>query len=113
MSQYDSSKPHFRHFMNQRRESASIDFAHEAGKIEMKNLCIQLISLSTQPRHSRIYTHGARPCMSTTLALRPAALAELVEVVACVRGLLRPGAHAGEEPAVAQPREDDSRIGFG
>ena len=42
-SQYDSSKLHSRHFINQRRESASIDFAHESGKIDMKNLCIQLI----------------------------------------------------------------------
>jgi hypothetical protein len=42
-SQYDCSKPHFRHFINHRRESASIDFAHSAGKIDVKNFCIQLM----------------------------------------------------------------------
>ena len=46
MSQYDSSKPHFKHFMNQRRESASIDLAHDAGKIDVKNFWTQLM---TQP----------------------------------------------------------------
>lgn len=31
--------------MNHRRESASIDFAHEAGKIDVKNFCIQFMVL--------------------------------------------------------------------
>ena len=30
--------------MNHRRESSSIDFAQEAGKIDVKNFCIQLIT---------------------------------------------------------------------
>jgi hypothetical protein len=30
--------------MNHRRESASIDFAHEAGKIDVNNFCIQFMA---------------------------------------------------------------------
>lgn len=30
--------------MNQRRESSSIDFAHESGKMDVKNFCIQFMA---------------------------------------------------------------------
>jgi hypothetical protein len=35
--------------MNHWRESASIDLAQAAGKIDMKNFCIQLIVLQLRP----------------------------------------------------------------